>query len=323
MARWVLVFALLALGVSCNCGSSVVITGRDAGSGNGAGGNTGGTGPVAGSAGGAGGFAAAGGLATSAGGGGSSGGSPEVCDGVDNDLNGIIDDVDVAKDGVCDCLKVATLGNPGTVGAGDVFQGWLNGKSTNGAESLGQQELTAALLSRFQILIIQNAQEPIVGRSFSAAETEAVRAWVNNGGGLMSLIGYAGPSEIQNVNRLLTPFGVTYGSDQILPKQGGMTIPIRQWAMHPISQGVTRVGVDNGYPVRGGGTLVAWEPNPGQWDVGRAVEVGTGHVFVWGDEWITFNSEWSQPGYQVERFWLNTLKWLTPRNQCQVEIPIN
>ncbi len=31
--------------------------------------------------------------------------SPEVCDGIDNDGNGIIDDVDVGHDGVCDCLR--------------------------------------------------------------------------------------------------------------------------------------------------------------------------------------------------------------------------
>ena len=29
---------------------------------------------------------------------------PETCDGIDNDGNGIVDDVDVGHDGVCDCL---------------------------------------------------------------------------------------------------------------------------------------------------------------------------------------------------------------------------
>ena len=30
-------------------------------------------------------------------------GTPEICDGLDNDSNSIIDDVDVGHDGVCDC----------------------------------------------------------------------------------------------------------------------------------------------------------------------------------------------------------------------------
>ena len=34
----------------------------------------------------------------------------EVCDGVDNDGDGIIDNVDKEKDGVCDCLNIATIG---------------------------------------------------------------------------------------------------------------------------------------------------------------------------------------------------------------------
>ena len=48
----------------------------------------------------------------------------------------------------------------------------------------------------------------------------------------------------------------------------------------------------------------------------RAPTLGKGHVFVWCDEWITFDSEWTQqPDYQVGRFWLNSLKWLSPINQ--------
>ncbi|HEY0881837.1 MAG TPA: hypothetical protein VGD87_09910, partial [Archangium sp.] len=106
----------------CNCGDPNVGLDGDGGlrSDGGAGGGTG-TG---------GGTGAGGGSATGAGtGGGSGGGGPtaEVCDGADNDQNGIIDDVDVAGDGVCDCLKIATLGYAGQWGSGSVFSTWLNG----------------------------------------------------------------------------------------------------------------------------------------------------------------------------------------------------
>jgi hypothetical protein len=43
---------------------------------------------------------------------------------------------------------------------------------------------------------------------------------------------------------------------------------------------------------------------------------------MWGDEWITYDSEWKDhPDYQVELFWLNVIKWLTPKAECQVAVP--
>lgn len=252
----------------------------------------------------------------------------EVCDGIDNDGNGVIDDVDTAGDGVCDCLKIATLGFRGQWGSGNVFQNWLDGKSVAGAVSLEDQTLTPERLSQFDVIVAQDVRSESstgvgsgIGRQYSEAEVQALEAWVRAGGGFMTLIGYAGPTEITNVNRLLAPFGMAYGSQQILPKSGSVTVPVTNWATHPLTQSVTRVGVDNGYPVSGG-TLIAWEPQPGNHDVARATTAGTGHVYVWGDEWITYDSEWTaNASYQVERFWLNALKWLTAEGRCQVALP--
>src|SRR5262245_14127101 len=39
--------------------------------------------------------------------------TPEVCDRVDNDCNGIVDDLDRGNDGIPDCLRVAMFGDPG------------------------------------------------------------------------------------------------------------------------------------------------------------------------------------------------------------------
>ena len=47
-----------------------------------------------------------------------------------------------------------------------------------------------------------------------------------------------------------------------------------------------------------------------------------GRVVVWGDEWITYDSEWQDvEDQQIELFWLNILKWLSPPGECQVPIP--
>ncbi|WP_437828683.1 hypothetical protein [Sorangium sp. So ce1153] len=288
-------------------------------------GDTGDTGDTSASAG-SGGGDDFGGIAVGAGGAGSissgSGvtGNEDSCDGVDNDGNGIIDDVDAGGDGVCDCLRIATLGEPGRWGDGDVFEAWLNKRSINGAVDLNDAELTAEELSKHQVIVVQDVS--VIGRAYSSAEVEALSDWIAKGGGLMTLIGYGDPDERENVNTLLEPLGVGYDEQQILPRQGGSTIPITEWGgAHPVLDGIQAVGVDTGYPVAGEGTTLATGDG---YDVLKALESGDGRVLVWGDEWITYNSEWVEhPDYQVERFWLNAIKWLTPANECQVAIPPN
>jgi hypothetical protein len=226
--------------------------------------------------------------------------------------------------------RIATLGYAGPWGQGNVFTDWLQTKSAQGTTGLANAALTPALLAPYQVIVVQDVRAGSpgqsgvgqgLGRSFSADEVEALRQWVAQGGGLMTLIGYADPSEVTNVNLLLTPYGLSYGSGQILAGGGGVTVPVTHWATHELAAGVTRVGVDNGYPVLGGGTLVAWEPSEDQ-AVARAVETGNGHVLAWGDEWITYNSEWTgKPEYQVAHFWANALGWLSKTYGCQVPIP--
>lgn len=248
---------------------------------------------------------------------GSGGGGPEICDGIDNDNDGIIDNVDVGNDGVCDCLRIATLGLVGQWGAGDVFAQWLDSRSNNGAVDLNDQVLTKTLLDQYQVIVAQDLSK--MNRTYSVEEVIALSNWVNAGGGFMTLIGYADPSERTNVNTLLQSFSMNYGEAQILPAVGGMTVPVTNWVAHPVTAGVSRIGVDNGYPVQGMGLTIATEQG---YDVLKAQEVASGHVLVWGDEWLTYNSEWTgHPEYELELFWLNAIKWLTPAKNCQVNIP--
>lgn len=246
------------------------------------------------------------------------GGSAEVCDGVDNDNNGVIDDVDINSDGVCDCLLIATLGLKGNSGQGDVFAAWLTARSDNGATDLADQTLTPELLAKYQVIVAQDLHK---NHQYADSEVTALSNWVNKGGGFMTLIGYSDSGEAHNVNRLLMPFMMSYTDQQILQKKGNSTVPITMWTPHPVDTGVLQVGIDNGYPVQGMGDTIA---TGGGFDVAKVQNVGKGHVFLWGDEWVTYNSEWNDhPDYQVQLFWLNAIKWLTVAGECQVAIPPN
>jgi hypothetical protein len=154
-----------------------------------------------------------------------------------------------------------------------------------------------------------------IGRSFSAGEVDALAQWVTQGGGLVTLSGYSDASELTNVNRLLAPLGLMYGATDT------SWDPVTHWAAHPISSGVRRVPFRVGYGVGGAGIAIAWEPNPGQFDIGRAAEVGSGRVFAWGDEWIAYRDSLSQTDSQVARLWANVLQWLVPPSQCQFLAP--
>jgi len=211
----------------------------------------------------------------------------ELCDGNDENGNGIIDDLDANGDGLCDCLRAGVHGYPGASRSMDQLRALMHARSVP-TDILAAQELTADLLAGLDLLIIQDVQDGQatstvgqagiglgIGRAYSAAEVEAVTAWVAEGGGLMTLTGYvSAKGETTNSNRLLAPFGLSYGSEAILDAQLGPEFPVTSWnAAHPLASGITQVGFANGHAVAGG-ARVASEPMPGAYDVGRAVDWG-------------------------------------------------
>lgn len=253
-------------------------------------------------------------------------GTPEVCDGVDNDKNGIVDDLDVAGDGICDCLRIGTLGTIGPWSdGGNIFRDWLNERSSTPAVELGHSSLSAEVLKGFDILVVLRVDtaELSVGvgdgphPSFQAEEIAAFDAWVRAGGGVLTTLGYQSDetAEMVNVNNLLSQTSPGYSADTNLE---GF---IKTWLDHPIAEGITNISNSNGVVVDdSSGTVVARD------DGGRAAlvahEVDAGHVIVWGDEWITYDSEWvAVDDQEVELLWLNMLKWLSPAKTCQVPIP--
>jgi len=188
--------------------------------------------------------------------------------------------------------------------------------------------LTAELLAPLQVIVVLHASTIAAvnegaGRmapahhAFSAAEASAFGAWVQAGGGVMTTIGYNGDeaAEVVNVNLLLGSVGMGYSTTNL-----DLTDDVEAWVEHPVTMGVSTIFTDNGVEPSGGGTVVA-RGNDNRVAL-EVMQAGGGRVVVWGDEWITYDSEWADvQGQQVELFWLNILKWLSPPLTCQVPIP--
>jgi hypothetical protein len=293
----------------------------------GGGGAVGGGGAGAGGAGGTG-AGGAGGSAAAGGGSGGTGGSitlPDagpctpvsatetVCDGKDDDCNGRIDDVDVGKDGICDCLSIGIIGSPGSNPSAD-FQAWLKAKGTTveRTHETVSETFDATLLGKYDVVIFDR-----LPRDYTATEAATLKAWVEAGGGFMSMTGYTGAAAPDfYTNTLLAPFGLEY-------QPGLHSEPVTIFATHPVTAGLTSVTFAGGYLVKdlgasGGASTVIGSISAGP--VAFAHERAKGRAVVWGDEWIEFDSEWKTLP-QIEKLWVNIISWIGPQTSCQVAVP--
>lgn len=145
---------------------------------------------------------------------------------------------------------------------------------------------------------------------FDADAADRIRAWVDEGGALVSMVvgfGNGSPAECDNPNVLLSRFAVTYGCGLYVPWG-----PITTFAAHPITASLTTTSA----PFVNGRTVDA---RPGvvstavalahTLTVGRAFTSGCGRVLVWGDEHVSL----PMYGDATRPFWSQTLGWLLAR----------
>ncbi|WP_434421279.1 hypothetical protein [Nannocystis pusilla] len=235
----------------------------------------------------------------------------ETCNDLDDDCNGIVDDVDIGGDGICDCLNIAIFGNEGANPSAE-FQAWLEAQGTQVDRiSLDITPIDAVTLEKYDIVILD-----WLVRNYSADEAAIIKTWVEAGGGLMSMTGHTNnQTVVDRPNSIIAPMGLAYNNSQ-----GFFSGPVTQWAQHPITEGITSVSFYGGLYVDITEDGVAVNEVIGTLPQGP-VAVGQtridGKLFIFGDEWIEFDSEWQQIP-QIKQFWVNILAWLSPQNFCTI-----
>lgn len=257
-----------------------------------------------------------GGVNLTTGAGGTDGGQPATCDDAGN----------------CTCINIASIGHEGVWGpcssdSTTALQNWLNTQSTAQVDNYNTTKptLTKDFLSKYHVIILQwmvtSGKQYDDGEpwQFTADEVNALKEWVNNGGGLIALSGYQCDGngcpikDITATNQLLSFTDIQFNSDGVLdPSKSGCsncycwggplplgaalagspgTPTVGTWDQSsPVGKNLHNVGV---YIMRSiQSTTATVDCTDGTHDYAVHEQVGKGHVMAFGDEWVTYSGQW-------------------------------
>ena len=282
---------------------------------------------------------------------------------------------------LCQPVRILSLGQPAKYGANsgstdntDAFQAFMN-SNTKGTATMQMLEtfthITDLELSNYDVIILQalytNPYDPNGLWAYTAADAAALHEWVNNqGGAVIAMSGYFSDNtiEIQPLNQLLAPFGITYDGDNTyttndcpsISTWGPLcycaygSIPFANWnsLATDITKNLGKVGIFMGRSITcpGSDCQIVGTNNVDTTAqsniVGVAKVTGKGRVFAWGDEWVTYTSQWGltpdpqydnattyaqcvgytpHTSYTVPQFWYNVFRWVAQTTCLTIVVP--
>jgi len=269
------------------------------------------------------------------------------------------------------CITLASFGTPASKSYGTAsdttteFESWLTSTSNADVTFVLKKPASFTLewLNAFDVIILQDLRT----WTFTTDEVAAFQSWIAGGGGVIALSGYytSDTTEIAPTNQLLAKTGLSLlatetpgqtcavSSATLCPNTKasatpkcycwGNTLPITSWNLvHPIATNLTAIGSFRGRAVSPGtGVTVAdYEGTP----VAAASSIGAGKVFLFGDETVTYVSQWLAGGspttdpynpcwdeqaatsclaghvFQYKQFWFNAISYVAPASMCTFKI---
>lgn len=255
--------------------------------------------------------------------------------------------------GNCKCFNIASLGYGGQTGAQaghggtdntQAFVSYLNTQSSAQVAHLGcgtdlgctnptKPTIDANFLAQYDVLIMQwmtNGIQPVTisGQSygftsmggywnFSQTELDAIKTWVNGGGGLIFLSGYefcpnaqypgmcpSGNGELDPENQILKYIsGMSYNATDtfgaVETGNGflclGDSNVVTTWAQAPniLGEHISQVGAFHGRGISTGSNSMVDCTNSTFGVCAAHEDIGKGHVYVYTDEWVTYTSLWN------------------------------
>ena len=125
-------------------------------------------------------------------------------------------------------------------------------------------------------------------------------------------------------NKWIDDYGHAFGTSEILPYDGnnwdadGVHYFTPTATAHPITQNVDLLAGQGAAEVSGPGTNLIVS---GGYNLGRVTSHGDGNIFVFGDEWITYDALWTGAAHEdldIVQFLSNLFIWLSPANECKI-----
>ena len=222
------------------------------------------------------------------------------------------------------CAKIGFIGDDQSTATGaapDQLIEWLESLGATVTRIDANDPLSDELLAPLHLAIVGNmSARSDASNDYSADDIDVMTAWVEEGGGLLTLAGYTGDElAVKPASDLLSALQLGYdyagrGAGVLGDGDPPMVIEVSQPSSHPVTLGVANVGVYYVYPTTGSGTALFARD---EFTLAMAQEHVGGRAIAFSDDYISLVSDWpNHADLDQETLMRNMLDWLLESSGC-------